>query len=276
MREPSIVAGFYRVGDQLGRGGLGDVFAAEDVRTGRPVALKIARAGAEADLRAELQAQACRAIRSDHVVQVLDLVLDDALGLILVFEQLAGETLLERLKRAGPLPFDALSPIVEGLLVGLADTHRAGIVHRNVKPSNVFLEGSPPRVKLVDFCLAKTPAGDRVKPMWGESLGLFSFIPPEQIGTRRTVDGRADLYACATVAYLGMSGKLPYPARNILVMVEDKTKRAARTLGEALGRSVDRALEDWFARALARDPRDRFEDATAALHAWRRLPVEAA
>ena len=261
--EPgTIVANRYRISRPLGRGGMGEVFAAEQLRTGRPVAIKLLRqdskAKATAIKRFELEARAAGRINSDHVTQVLAVEEDPEHGVVLVFELLEGESLIDRLKRTGPIPFEELWPIIEQVWMGLADAHRAGIIHRDLKPSNVFLERRPDgttRVKILDFGISKVPkeAGGETLTEMGQSLGTFSFMPPEQIGKAKTVDHRADIYACATLIYQSLTGQLPYSARNILVMVEMKSKTDARKLSDAMGGPVDPRLEAFVACGLARE-----------------------
>src|SRR6185503_2282793 len=279
--EPgTVVANRYRISRAIGRGGMGEVFAAENIRTGRHVAIKLLRADSKtkssAVERFRREARAAGSINSDHVTQVLDVEEDPEHGVVLVFELLEGESLIERLKRTGPIPFDELYVIIDQVWMGLADAHRAGIVHRDLKPSNVFLELRPDgttRVKILDFGISKLPkemGGETLTEM-GQSLGTFSFMPPEQIGKAKTVDHRADIYACATLIYQALTGQLPYQARNILVMVEMKSKTDARKLAEAMGGPVDPRLEAFVAQGLARDPSKRFQTAVEALAAWREL-----
>jgi serine/threonine-protein kinase len=261
---------------------MGEVFAAENIRTGRPVAVKLLRSESKAKssavARFRREAKAAGAINSDHVTEILDVEEDPEHGIVLVFELLEGESLIERLKRTGPIPFDELYVIVEQVWIGLADAHKVGIIHRDLKPSNVFLERRPDgqtRVKILDFGISKLPkemGGETLTEM-GQSLGTFSFMPPEQIGKAKTVDHRADIYASATLIYQALSGQLPYAARNILVMVEMKNKMDPRKLSDALGDSVDPRLEAFLSRALARDPDERFQNALEALTAWRELKV---
>lgn len=256
------------------------MFAAENIRTGRPVAVKLLRSESKAKssavARFRREAKAAGAINSDHVTEILDVEEDPEHGIVLVFELLEGESLIDRLKRTGPIPFDELHVIVEQVWIGLADAHKAGIIHRDLKPSNVFLERRPDgqtRVKILDFGISKLPkemGGETLTEM-GQSLGTFSFMPPEQIGKAKTVDHRADIYASATLIYQALSGQLPYAARNILVMVEMKNKMDPRKLSDALGDSVDPRLEAFLSRALARDPDQRFQSALEALAAWREL-----
>jgi serine/threonine-protein kinase len=280
----TVVANRYRVTRPLGRGGMGEVFAAENVRTGRPVAVKLLRAEsktkASAIERFRREARAAGSIKSDHVTEIIDVDDDPDHGIVLVFELLEGESLIDRLKRTGPIPFDELFGLLEHVWIGLADAHRAGIVHRDLKPSNVFLERRPDgrtRVKILDFGISKLPremGGETLTEM-GQSLGTFSFMPPEQIGKAKTVDHRADIYAAATLIYQSLTGQLPYLAKNILALVEAKAKTDPRTLAEALGQPVDPRLEAFVAKGLARDPAQRFQTALEALAAWRELKIEA-
>jgi serine/threonine-protein kinase len=276
----TVVANRYRIARPLGRGGMGEVFAAENIRTGRPVAIKLLRqdskAKSSAVARFRQEARAAGSINSDHVTQVLDVEEDPEHGVVLVFELLEGESLIDRLKRTGPIHFDELWSIIEQVWMGLADAHRAGIIHRDLKPSNVFLERRPDgttRVKILDFGISKVPkeVGGETLTEMGQSLGTFSFMPPEQIGKAKTVDHRADIYACTTLIYQSLTGQLPYSARNILVMVEMKTKTDARKLSEATQGPVEPRLEAFVSRGLSRDPEQRFPTAIDALNAWRDL-----
>jgi eukaryotic-like serine/threonine-protein kinase len=276
----TVVANRYRISRPLGRGGMGEVFAAENIRTGRPVAVKLLRSDSKgkssAIARFRQEARAAGSINSDHVTQVLDVEEDPEHGVVLVFELLEGESLIDRLKRTGPIPFDELWTIVDQVWMGLADAHKVGIVHRDLKPSNIFLEARPDgttRVKILDFGISKLPkemGGETLTEM-GQSLGTFSFMPPEQIGKAKTVDHRADIYACATMIYQSLTGQLPYASRNILQMVELKGKTDARKLSEASGGPVDPRLEAFVSQGLARDPAKRFQTSNEALSAWRDL-----
>lgn len=275
----NVIAQRYRVLRPLGKGGMGEVYAAENTRTGRQVALKLLRAESKqkqsAIERFRREARAAGSINSDFVTQVLDVEDDPQHGIVLVFELLEGESLVERLKRTGPIPFLELWGIVEAVWMGLADAHAAGIVHRDLKPSNVFLEQrrSGTRVKILDFGISKLPkpiSGESLTQV-GQSLGTFSFMPPEQIGKAKSVDHRADIYACTTLIYQAMSGKLPYQAKNVVRMMELKAKTEPRTLGEVMREPVDPRLEAFIARGLSRNPDDRFQTAVEALQIWRQL-----
>ena len=276
----TVVANRYRISRPLGRGGMGEVFAAENIRTGRPVALKLLRSDSKgkssAIARFRQEARAAGSINSDHVTQVLDVEDDPEHGVVLVFELLEGESLIDRLKRTGPIPFEELWTVIDQVWMGLAAAHKVGIVHRDLKPSNIFLEArqdGTTRVKILDFGISKLPkemGGETLTEM-GQSLGTFSFMPPEQIGKAKTVDHRADIYACATMIYQSLTGQLPYASRNILQMVELKGKTDARKLTEATGGPVDARLESFVSQGLARDPGKRWQTANDAMAAWRDL-----
>ncbi len=278
--EPgTVIAKRYRVISQLGKGGMGEVVAAENTRTGRRVALKVLRAESKqkqsAIERFRREARAAGAINSDFVTQVLDVEDDEEYGIVLVFELLEGESLVERLKRTGPIDFDEVWGIVEAVWMGLADAHAAGIIHRDLKPSNVFLEQrrSGRRVKILDFGISKLPKKISTQSLTqvGQSLGTFSFMPPEQIGKAKTVDHRADIYACTTLIYQALSGKLPYQAKNVVAMMELKSKTEPRTLGEVMRTPVEPSLEAFISKGLSRNPDTRFQTALEALESWRAL-----
>ncbi len=279
IKPGTLVATRYRVERPLGKGGMGEVFSAENTRTSRKVAIKVLRAESKAKASAierfRREARAAGSINSDYVTQVLDVEDDPKHGIVLVFELLEGESLVQRLKRTGPIRFEELWGIVEAVWMGLADAHAAGIIHRDLKPSNVFLQDKqgPGRVKILDFGISKLPKKITTQSLTqvGQSLGTFSFMPPEQIGRAKTVDHRADIYACTTLIYQALSGQLPYQAKNVVAMMEMKNKREPRSLGEAMGQPVDPALEQFISRGLARDPAHRFQTALEALDTWRAL-----
>lgn len=275
----TVIAGRYRVEALLGKGGMGEVFSAENTRTGRRVALKVLRAETKnkevAIERFRREARAAGAIRSEFVTEVFDVDDDPTFGIVIVFELLEGESLVERLKRTGPIDMVELWTIVEAVWAGLADAHAAGIIHRDLKPSNVFLvnRGASPSVKILDFGISKLPkqvTNDSLTQL-GQSLGTFSFMPPEQIGRAKTVDHRADIYSCTTLIFQALSGKLPFSAKNAVVMMELKLKQDPLSLSSVMSTAVAPALEAFIAKGLARDPNQRFQTSLEALEAWRAL-----
>lgn len=205
--------------------------------------------------------------------RIIEIVADAELGPLLVIEYLSGESLLTLMERVGPLSIDMLWPIAGGLWSALVKLHDRDIIHRDIKPFNVLLcEPAPthPEVKLLDLACCKV-IGETDFLVSGQSIGDFRYMPPEQIGRARDVDPRADIYAAATVLFEAITGQLPYDARNVLVLVERKSKTEPRRISEVLGTSVSPALDAFFVRALSRQPRARFGSAQEALNAWQGL-----
>jgi eukaryotic-like serine/threonine-protein kinase len=273
----TIIAGRYEVLGPLGQGGMGEVFRARFVGTGRLLAIKLlhafARAEGESARRFRREARASGMIVSEHVAQVIELDEDPVHGLVLAFELLIGETLQERIKRRGPLDWPSVSLLIEQTLLGLADAHAAGVVHRDLKPSNVFLERRPGdafRVKILDFGISKLPAELVDTPLTrpDQAIGSLSFMPPEQLQGAAAVDQRADLYALGTLLFLVLTGELPYVAGPLAELLRKKLHAEPRTLHEASGRAFEPALEAWVKRCLSRSPSQRHASATEALAAW--------
>ncbi|MFO0755579.1 MAG: serine/threonine-protein kinase [Byssovorax sp.] len=276
----TVIAGRYRVLGHLRPEGAGAVYEAERVDDRRKIALKVLRGdlrrAPSSAARLRLEAKTIEAVDSDHLIRGLAYDEDRELGPLLAMEMLEGETLLARLKRGGPLRLADLHPLVEQTLQGLKDLHRAGVIHADIRPQNLFLEtcdGPSPRIKILDFASAHLPAerstGERLAPF--ECLGTFSFMPPEQIAKAETFDHRADIYACATVIFQALSGRLPFSSRDMLAMVEAKCKTDAPKLGEKARGPVHPEVEAFVALGLARDPEERFQSAAAALAAWRAI-----
>ncbi|HEU4409492.1 MAG TPA: protein kinase, partial [Polyangiaceae bacterium] len=210
------------------------------------------------------------------VTQVFDVEDDPEYGIVIVFELLEGESLLERLRRTGPMTPTTLHPVVSQILHGLAAAHAVGVIHRDLKPSNVFLERRPDgtsRVKILDFGISKLPKGMTKNTLTepGQSLGSFMFMPPEQIHGAGRVDARADLYAVGTLAFQALTGHLPFDSTNIVELVRLKSSTNPRSLAQVLGRPVQPELEAWLARALSRDVNTRFQSAQEAALAWAQL-----
>ncbi|WP_437929049.1 protein kinase [Sorangium sp. So ce291] len=285
----TIVANRYRILRPLGSGDATTMFAAQSLRTGRPVAIKLldayARLYADAQDRLKVarflrEARAVGAINSDHVTQVLDVEDDSEHGMVLVFELLEGDSLLDRLNRDGPIPLEELHPIVAQVWMGLVDAHRAGVIHRNIKPSNVFLEhrsDGTTRVKLVDFGIAKVSQeiadSDWKLTTVSQRLGTIAYIPPEQI-LGAPIDHRVDIYACAMTIYQSLTGRLPYAEGDEDQQSASKLEFEAPRLSEVMDGPIDPRLDAFVARGLGRRREERFPTAIEALAAWQELRPE--
>jgi len=200
---------------------------------------------------------------------------------LLVFEKLEGESLADRLKREQYLPFTEVWPIIEDVLEGLVAAHAAGVVHRDLKPGNIFIERTgqpdrPERAKILDFGISKLRRGDgeRAEPTltaFDATLGSFAYMAPEQVRGAARADERADIYAVGAVAFRSLSGRLPFEGMTAALLVAMKLERPAPSLTEATGDKWPAAIERFLECALNRQRDLRFASARDALEAWRSL-----
>jgi len=262
---------------------MGEVWAATGPDGVREVAIKVllARAAMKPDLvrRFEREAKIASAIKSVFVCQLLEVGHTDDGAHLLVFEQLTGESLADRLKREQYLPFSEVGPIIDDALQGLAAAHAAGVVHRDLKPGNIFLEhlGLPDRrerAKILDFGISKLTRREKEEPTltaFDATLGSFAYMAPEQVRGAARADERADLYAVGAVAFRALSGRLPFEGTTAAVLVSLKLDRAAPSLAEATGEKWPAGIERFLERALERKRERRFGTAAEALTAWRAI-----
>jgi len=286
-----ILAGF-RVTTLLGRGGMGEVWAAEDETGTREVAIKVLlpRAALKPDLvrRFEREARAVAAVQSPFVCQLLGFQRDRTSGAhLLVFERLKGESLSERLRRELYLPFAEVGPILDDVWQGLVAAHGAGIIHRDLKPGNIFLErvanaARPERAKVLDFGISKLTKKDPLdvaEPSltdFDATLGSFAYMAPEQIRGAARVDERADIYALGAVAFRALSGRLPFEGSSSGMIMALKVDRPAPTLSEVTEEQWPAGIERFLAKGLQRDRDQRFSSASEALTEWRAIQPLAA
>jgi serine/threonine-protein kinase len=216
-----IVAKRYRLDEELGRGGMGVVWAATHVVTRRRVAIKFLRAPTElrTDHRSRFlrEARAASAVDHPNVVSVVDVFeLDDETPVI-VMELLVGETLRERLVRVRRLPLGQAAAITLQVASAVARAHELGIVHRDLKPENIFLvrTAASDAVKVLDFGIAKLLARDGDEKDHdsltgtGTMLGTPSYMAPEQVLGERDIDHRADVWALGVILYECLAGVRP-------------------------------------------------------------------
>ncbi len=215
LTEGALFAGRYRIEARIGHGGTGEVFRARDELADQVVALKVLFPGTGGvtleRLRRELRL--VRKLRHPGILRIHDL--GEAEGLLyLVTEFLPGESLRARLDRVGPLSPKEARRILAGLLGALAAAHDAGLVHRDVKPGNVFLvprPGGGEQVVLLDFGLAREVEGRHLTTV-GRFVGTPAYSAPEQVRGERDVGPAADLYAAGITAWEMLAGRPPFEA----------------------------------------------------------------
>jgi serine/threonine-protein kinase len=215
--QGQLIGGRYQVRGLLGKGAMAQVYLALDRQRQEPVALKVMDTRHTTDKRLVArfiqEAKAIAAVVHPSIVEMLDVGLGEDGSPYLVMELLLGETLGERLRRDKALPPRVGLPFVRQIAEALAVVHHAGIVHRDVKPDNVFLvgeKGDPHSTKLLDFGYAKLGKQGNLTQV-GIAVGTIEYMSPEQ-AVSDTVDPRADVYGLGVLAYRMFSGRLPFSA----------------------------------------------------------------
>jgi serine/threonine-protein kinase len=267
--EPPLVLGRYLLGAQLGQGGMGRVHRATDTRLrGRRVAVKtLVLPDVDPEMKAQLTERFKREpdllalIKHKHVVDVLDHGCDADGTLYLVTELLEGDNLTEHLRqRGGPFPIAQAVDLVLELCAGIEACHANGVIHRDLKPDNVFLvkaqTGSGLEVKVIDFGLAKGQHAERITRA-GIVPGTLRFFSPEQAAGEDATE-RSDQYAIALCLYFCLTGHEPF----------DQLKGSPMELIGAINqgafprprthRQLPESLEAIILRAMHRDPAQRF------------------
>ncbi len=256
---------------------MGSVWVAEHLGLGMQVAVKFVLdelAGAQPEFRARFVQEAAVAAKltSPHVVRTLDFGAMDDGTQFLVMELLQGETLEERLERAGPLSPDEAIAITRQVANALDEAHALGIVHRDIKPANVFLSraGRDLFAKVLDFGIAKVidPSGAEGITRTGAMLGTPAYLSPEILMSARRATAQADLWALAVTAYEMLTGVQPFRGAtppSVIVAIHDGTFAPPSSVRpDAISTPVDA----FFARAFARDPDARFPSALALADAF--------
>jgi len=263
LQSGDIIAQRYRLVKALGGGAMGQVFVAENLSIGRRVAVKLLRPEllSEPSFRKRFQreAEAIAAIEHRNVVRFFDLLVGDPT--FLVMEYVAGPTLAEVLKAEGRLePVRAVNIAIR-LCWALDAAHRAGVVHRDVKPANVILTPDPElgeEPKLIDFGLAKlasAPAEERLTRT-GAMVGTPHYMSPEQIADRE-VDARSDVYSLGCLLYHLLTGRPPFDQGDEVQLLYQHLEGKARPVRELVP-DAPAAVEAVLVRALAKDPNARY------------------
>jgi eukaryotic-like serine/threonine-protein kinase len=262
----------YEIGDLLGAGAMGQVFAARDVLLGIDVAVKMMHP-ALADSPAHVALFTAEAItsarmHSHYVVKVLGLATTGDGVPCIVYERLVGETLGDRIARDGGLSLSDTVEIVKQTSRALARAHMSGVIHRDVKPDNIFLtEDSRGRmlVKLLDFGIAATA---NRQGRFARSLlaGTPEYMAPEVFFGTHDLDTHDDLYAVGVVAFECLTGQCPFPG-DLERVLEQHAAHSSPALTEHRP-DLHGAVDDWIERALHADPRRRFASTKELLESF--------
>jgi serine/threonine protein kinase len=276
-RIGALAAGKYRVVRLIGRGGMGSVYEAQNVAIGKRVALKFLRApaGADASVRSRFhrEARLVSAIESAHIVQIFDTGETDTGEPFLVMEFLQGEDLASRIRRLGRLGVQNAASIAAQALRGLKRAHAAGVIHRDLKPHNIFLidgEDGKTHVKIVDFGLSKLLNADGDKGSFlltqdpltraGTPVGTPFYMSPEQIEALDDIDHRTDLWSLGTILYESLAGTPPFSETSFARLVIAICHRDPTPIA-SLVPDLPVLLARVVGRAMTRDRAQRYQSA---------------
>ncbi len=262
-RAPLGRLGHYAVQNLVAEGAQGVLYRAHDETLNRVVAIKIVHhrlnQSATSLERFRREARLIAAVQSDHVVRVFQVGNEPGFPPFLVMEFVAGESLRDRIDRGEPIPFRQAVQIVRDTALGLQAAHQKGLIHRDVKPSNILLEQSTARARLTDFGLAFEEAELTRITQEGTILGTPAYISPEQVTRPDATDARSDLYSLAVVFYELLTGEVPFrgTVRMTLLQVAHEEPRPLRQYND----SIPKDLETICLKAMSKDPAARFPDA---------------
>ena len=264
-----LVNSSVRLVRPLGAGGMGSVWVADHLALNTQVVVKFIATelsrNADAVSRFKREAAAASQVKSPHVVQMLDHgVTENALPFI-VMELLEGHDLAAHLEAHGRMRPEEVAAIVSQLARALGKAHESGIVHRDIKPQNVFLcdaGGGELFVKLLDFGIAKSTVVDKLDSgtKTGSMMGSPYYMSPEQVVGSKDIDHRTDLWAVGVVAYEALTGLRPFNAETVGGLALQIHNAPLPTPSETNG-LLPKSVDAWFFRACARAPDQRFQSA---------------
>lgn len=268
---PCVLGGKYLLGELIGRGAHSAIHAATDTDLGRKVAIKLFT-GDVSDFellrRLEREANIIARLRHPNIVSIHGIGYTESGAIYLVLEYLEGLTLGGEIERNGPLEPQQAVAIFFGVCRGVAAAHEAGVVHRDLKPDNIFLAGRPVVPKILDFGVAKILAAPRPKDSApttdtltrpGHIIGTPYYMAPEQI-LGESPDPRTDIYALGCVLYHMLTGRPPFTERVKNVLWRRHlmdTPALPSSIRPGIPDNVERAVM----KALSKDPLDRFASA---------------
>jgi serine/threonine protein kinase len=276
----TVVGRDYMVVRSLRRGTMGSLYVAEQLSTASLRALKLLRREYVSDetlfKRFEREAQMAARIPSEHVTQIIASGVDEKLQVPwIAMELLDGQTLGDHVDEAGPMPKAVVRQIFEQLCHAIAAAHALGIVHRDLKPANIFLSqarrvGAEKMVKVLDFGIASIVA--ETLTLQGAPLGTPNWMSPEQTRGEEATTA-TDVWALGLIAFYMLTGRTFWrasltPNNDIGVMTEICYEpvpiASMRALELGVGEYIPRGFNEWFAQCVAREPQERFVNATAA------------
>src|SRR3954452_7391622 len=257
--EPGTEVAGYRIESLLGRGGMGVVYRAEHRHLGRSVALKLLAPGLTGDFRARFvrESQLAASLSHPNIVTVYDA--GEANGVLWIAMQLiSGTDLRQILRDEGARTVGDVASITRQVASALDAAHAAGLIHRDVKPANILMNG--PRAYLSDFGLTKRLASRTDLTAKNDIVGTPDYLAPEQI-EGGTTDGRVDQYALACVVHHSLTGKPPFEGDSDIAVLQAHLTDSPPRVSEERD-DVPAEVDEVLARGMAKDPGDRFPSAS--------------
>lgn len=253
--------GSFVLGHVLGRGGMGEIYEAASIVTGERAAVKLLRrpVGVSTGVlrRFEREAALVSTLESPHIVRILEVGGMEAAFPFIAMERLDGEDCAKLLERQGKLGPEQVVDLLSQLAEALAVAKKHGVVHRDIKPSNLFLTADG-TWKVLDFGVGRL-AGDAGSLTGGDTVGTVGYLAPEQLRSEAPVTHHTDLHAMGILAYRALTGVGPFVERDMWRLLRELERRLPVRPSTLAG--VPREVDDVLLVALAKDPRDRFDDA---------------
>jgi serine/threonine-protein kinase len=272
------IAGRYTIESVLGEGGMGTVFAATQAFTQRKVAIKVLHASwaknETAVQRFIQEARVLATLSHPNIAQIVDGGVDPECGVFVAMERLEGQTLQQYLAANGTLDVRLVDQWLVPVMNALAVAHDAQVLHRDVKPDNIFLARQADGTivsKLLDFGMSKlgtSPSLIRTKT--GSMVGTPSYMSPEQTRGEKDIDGRSDVWSMGVVLYQCLCGALPFEGANIPAVIAGVLMNTPQPLSERRA-SIPAPLSDLVMRALEKSPNDRVPSMRALAEALTRI-----
>jgi hypothetical protein len=255
----------YTIEGEIGRGGMGVVYRARDERLQRRVAIKVLppELAFQKDIRERFTREAQTAARLSHPHIVPIHTVGEGAGLVyFVMGYVDGESVAARIRRRGKLPVDEARRIMKEAADALSAAHALSIIHRDIKPDNILLEGTRGRVMVTDFGIAKALSSTSGATLTGAgvAIGTPAYMSPEQAAGEREIDGRSDVYSLGVVSYQMLTGELPFTAPTVAgILMKQITEPAPDVRAKRPDTPEDLALA--VSRALEKDPENRWPSA---------------
>jgi serine/threonine-protein kinase len=257
----------YTIEGEIGRGGMGVVFRARDERLQRRVAIKVLppELAFQREIRERFtrEAQTAARLSHPHIVPIHDV--GEGNGLVyFIMGLVEGESLGSRLKRRGKLPAEEARRIMRETADALSAAHAVSVIHRDIKPDNILLEGTRGRVMVTDFGIAKAVSSTTGHTLTGAgiAIGTPQFMSPEQAAGEKSIDGRSDIYSLGVVTYQMLTGDLPFSAPTVAGILMKQITEPAPVIHEHRD-DVPEDLSLAVARCLEKDPEHRWPTADA-------------